>query len=122
MSYGRHAWSHRFLRIGLGIVFLWIGLDIFKHTDAWIGYVPAELPFGFDRLLAIKINGAFDVIVGVCLILGWWPKVVAALAALHLIGILVDQGANQVIIRDVGLLGASLALLSWPKRRYGQNN
>lgn len=121
MSYGRHVWSHRFLRIGLGIVFLWIGLDIFRHTDVWIGYLPAGLPFGFDRLLAIQINGAFDVIVGVFLILGWWPKVIATLAALHLIGILIDQGMNQVIIRDIGLLGASLALLFWPKRRYGQN-
>lgn len=120
MSYGRHAWSHRFLRISLGIVFLWIGLDIFRHTDAWIGYVPAELPFGLDRVLAIKINGAFDATIGAFLILGWWPKVIAALAALHLIGVLGAQGIDQVLIRDVGLLGTSLALLFWPKRRYGQ--
>lgn len=121
MSYGRHIWSHRFLSWGLGIVFLWIGFDILKHPDAWIGYVPTELPFGLDRVLALKINGVFDAIVGSLLILGWWPKIIAALAALHLIGILVDQGVDQVIIRDVGLLGASLALLFWPKRRYDQH-
>lgn len=121
MSYGRYAWSHRFLAWGLGIVFLWIGLDIIKHPDAWIGYLPGDLPFGLNRALALKINGIFDAVLGGLLLLGWWPRVVAGFAALHLIGILADQGIDQVIIRDVGLLGTSLALLFWPKRRYGQN-
>lgn len=121
MSYGRHVWSHRFLCWGLGIVFLWIGLDILKHPDMWIGYVPTQLPFGFDRSLALKMNGVFDAAIGSLLMLGWWPKIIAALAAFHLIGILVDQGIDQVIIRDVGLFGASLALLFWPKRRYDQH-
>lgn len=121
MSYGRHTWSHRFIQWGLGIVFLWIGLDIIKHPDAWIGYIPPQLPFGLDKALALKLNGIFDAILGAFLILGWWPKMVAGLASLHLIGILASQGIDQVVIRDVGLLGASLALVTWPKRRYGQH-
>ncbi len=121
MSHGRHAWSYRFLSWGLGIVFLWIGLDILRHPDAWIGYVPAHLPFGLDRALALKLNGIFNTAIGIFLILGWWPKIIAALATLHLIGILFQQGIDAILIRDIGLLGASLALLFWPRRRYGQH-
>ena len=118
MSYGRYKWPHIFLSCGLGIVFLWIGIDIIKHPDAWVGYLPQQVPLGLDRYIALKINGLFDIALGVFLILRWWPKVSAALAALHLVGILALQGVDQVIIRDVGLLGSSLALLIWPKRHH----
>lgn len=121
MSYGRHVWSYRFLRWGLGIVFIWIGVNIIQYPDAWIGYVPDNLPAALSRTLVLKLGGIFDIAVGIFFILGWWPKVIAILAALHLAGILFDQGIDAVLIRDVGLLGACLALLAWPKRRYGQN-
>lgn len=118
MNYGRYKWSHTFLSWGLGIVFLWIGLDIMRHQDTWIGFLPTEIPFGLDRSLALKLNGIFDIVLGALLIIKWWPKIVASLAVLHLIGILVTQGVDTVLIRDVGLLGASLSLLMWPKRHH----
>ena len=118
MSYGRHKWSHTFLSCGLGVVFLWIGIDIIRHSDSWIGYIPTNLPFGLERAVALKINGIFDIVLGALLIMRWWPKVAAALAVIHLAGILVTQGIDAVVIRDVGLLGSSLSLLLWPKRHY----
>lgn len=118
MSYGRHKWPHIFLSLGLGIVFLWIGVDIIRHPDSWIGYLPANIPLGIERTLALKINAIFDMVLGVLLIARWWPKIAAGLAVLHLVGILATQGIDAVIIRDIGLLGCALALLSWPRRHY----
>lgn len=101
---------------GLGVVFLWIGLDIITHPDSWIGFVPAENPFGMPRELLLQIGGFLDIVIGALLVLRWWQKLVATLAALHLIGIIVTNGIDAVIIRDVGLLGVALALVAWPTK------
>ena len=114
MKYGRYGWAHLWLSWGLGIVFLWIGVDILRHPTDWIGYVPANLTFGFARETLLKLNGIFDIALGAMLFLRFWPKLSALLAALHLIGILVTSKIDAVLIRDVGLLGMSLALFSWP--------
>lgn len=114
MKYGRYGWSYRFLIWGLAATFVWIGLDIFVHPQAWIGYVPASLPAGLTRETALQINGALDVLIGVALFMQWWPRTVALVAALHLGGIIIMQGINAVIVRDVGLLGMALAIAFWP--------
>lgn len=114
MSLGRHAWSYRFLSWGLGAVFLWIGIDIWRHPDLWIGYVPEVLPLGLSRELALKANGVFDIGVGASLVAGAFPRITSLLAVLHLVGILLTSRADAVLARDIGLLGASLALLAWP--------
>lgn len=119
MRYGRYGTSYFLLRVGLGVVFLWIGIDIFRHPEGWIGYVPMSLPLGLSRETGLQLNGALDVALGLLLILDKLPKIVAAVASIHLAGILITQGINALIIRDVGLFGAALALLFWPhhKRR-----
>lgn len=118
MRYGRYGLSHLILSWGLGIVFLWIGVDILRNPESWIGYLPAALPFGLDRALALKINGAFDIALGASLLLRSWPKLTALLAVAHLAGILFTQGINAIIIRDVGLLGAALSLFFWPQHNH----
>lgn len=114
MKYGRYGWSHRFLRWGIGATFLWIGIDILKHPQTWLGYVPPDLPIALAREDALRINGVFDTALGIVILMGWLPKTSALLAVLHLIGIIITNGVNAVLIRDVGLLGASFALLMWP--------
>ncbi len=122
MKYGRYGWSHLVLSWGLGIVFLWIGLDMFRHPGTWIGFLPQDIPGGIDRQSALQLNALFDTAVGVFLILNWWQKLIAGLAMLHLISILVYNGIDALLIRDVGLLGAATALLLWPthyrRRRF----
>lgn len=114
MRYGRYGLSYLVLRVSLGLVFLWIGVDILRHPEIWLGYLPASLPFGIPRELGLKLNGIFDVVLGVALIGRVFPKITAMLAALHLVGVLFVNGIDQIVIRDVGLLGAGLALLLWP--------
>lgn len=99
---------------GLGIVFLWIGLDILVHPTNWIGFLPENIPLGLSRERALFLNGIADAVAGSLLILHWWPRLISGYAILHLLGILVTNGIDAVIIRDVGLLGIALALFFWP--------
>ncbi len=118
MHHGRHGWSYIFLRVGLGIVFLWIGIDMVRHPDMWIGYIPTTLPWHFSRSLFLTFNAVLDSTIGIFLLLNFFPKIVAAIAVLHLLGILFVNSIDAVLIRDVGLLGAALALLTWPQHYH----
>jgi len=116
MRYGRYGLSYLFLRLGLGLTFLWIGVDMFRHPDIWIGYIPAEPGFGLSRETALSMAGAFDTALGLLLLLRIWSKLAGILVVAHMVGVLVMQGVDAVLIRDVGLLGAGLALAFWPAR------
>ncbi|HBE89759.1 MAG: hypothetical protein A3E37_02475 [Candidatus Andersenbacteria bacterium RIFCSPHIGHO2_12_FULL_46_9] len=114
MKYGRYGWPYLFLRVGLGLTFLFIGVDILRHPTVWIGYVPRETMLGLDSETMLRIGGFFDMIVGTLLIIKAWPRVAGALATLHLIGIFSLNGIDGVLARNIGLLGAAIAVLVWP--------
>jgi uncharacterized membrane protein YphA (DoxX/SURF4 family) len=114
MKYGRYGWPYLFLRVGLGLTFLYIGLDIWRHPDMWIGYVPSETMFGLTRESMLRFGGLFDLVIGVLLVTKVMPKLAGALAVLHLVGIFTLNGIDAVLVRNVGLLGAALAVAVWP--------
>lgn len=87
---------------------------MFLNPDAWIGFLPENVPGGLSRDDALQFTAVFDTLIGIGLILCLWQKTIALLAALHLAAILLQHGIDQVLIRDVGLLGAALALFMWP--------
>ncbi|MEX1997356.1 MAG: hypothetical protein WEA04_01635 [Candidatus Andersenbacteria bacterium] len=118
MRHGRYGTSHLLLRLGLGLTFLWIGIDMWRHPDMWIGYLPTSLPLGMSREDGLKLTALLDVAIGILLIVNKFPRATALLASLHLAGILIIHGIDAVTIRDVGLFGLSLALLFWPQHGY----
>lgn len=92
-----------------------MGLDILRHPEAWIGYVPDSGPLGLARDVVLPVNGFFDLALGLALLLQVWPKLAGLLAVVYLLAIMVTHGGfDAVLIRDVGLLGAALAILFWP--------
>ena len=117
MKYGKYGLSYLFIRWGLGLTFLWIGIDMFRHPEAWIGFVAGTLPLGITREGALRATAVFDGVLGVFMMVQVWPKITAALAAVHLTVILIVNGIDQIVIRDVGLLGTALGLLLWPGQR-----
>lgn len=118
MRYGRYGLPYLFLRWGLGITFIWIGIDIFRNPQNWIGFLPNQVPFDIAREGALRAGGFFDVAIGILLIVRFMPKIVGLLASIHLLGIIIMNSLDAVIIRDVGLLGASMAILFWPSRHH----
>jgi len=93
------------LRVGLGIVFLLIGIDQFLHPMVWSSYFPA-----FMGSNAVYFNAVFDIILGLWLVIGLFVRVSGTLAALHLLGVLVVLGYNEITIRDFGLFCAALSV------------
>lgn len=112
--------SFLFLRIGLGITFVWIGILISQNPELWGGYIQ---PWA-AKLLPIPLKQAMlgiailDIGIGVLLIVNLFSWLAGLLGSLHLIIVLVTTGINAITVRDIGLLGATLAitLSTWPRR------
>lgn len=104
-----------FLRIGLGLTFIYIGVDILRHPNMWIGYVPQETMFTLDRAAMLRLGGLFDITIGAMLGAKIWPRLAGVLAVLHLMGIFTLNGIDSVLARNIGLLGTALAVVVWPK-------
>lgn len=115
------------LRIGLSIVFLWFGIHQIINPESFLGYVPAlfdthpntmmhEHPLQSLHTLPITPhilimgNGFFETILGILLITGIFIRVVALLLSLHLVGIMVSLGYNDIAVRDFGLFLATLSV------------
>ncbi len=100
------------LRTGIAVVFLIFGIDKFFHVDSWLAYVPAWAGafIPVDLTLFMYIQGVIEALLGFLLLIGFWSRTVSFLCALHLAGIMVALGYNEITVRDFGLLMATLAL------------
>lgn len=115
--------SNLFLRLGLAFVFLWFGIDKFIHPSYWLN---AWLPSWFQSVLNflnisglnfVYANGIFEVIIGLGFLFNIFVKLFAFLTVIFLLSITLSFGLNEVIVRDVGLIGAASALLFWNGRK-----
>ncbi len=121
--------AHLLIRIGLAIVFLWFGVDKFIHPTYWLN---AWVPDAFVSFLArlklsgtdfIYLGGIFEVLAGVSLVSGFFIKYFSVAAVLFLMVVLVTtldltHTFSEILVRDIGLIGALLALAFWPERRF----
>ena len=105
--------SFHFLRVGLAITFLWIGVLIFKSPESWGGYLQ---PWAYG-LLPIPLEQAMigtavlDIIIGAFLLFDFLPWLAAFIGALHLIIVLTVSGITDITVRDIGLLAAVLVII-----------
>jgi uncharacterized membrane protein len=102
------------LRVGIAVTFLWIGILIFKFPAAWGGYIQ---PWVAD-LLPMTIRQAMlgtavlDIVIGFFLLIDAYVWIAACLATVHLAIVLTVSGITDITVRDIGLLAASLSLLT----------
>ena len=97
-----------FLRVSLGVVFVIFGLGKFQN-DIWAQTIKAmdifmKLPWNVN--LSVFLIGTVETLTGVALIIGLFPRIFAAIAALQLTGILILLKFGEV--RDIGLLGMAI--------------
>lgn len=101
------------IRIGLALVLLWFGLDEIINPENWFGYIPpglsSILPINLDAF--ITINGIFEIIIGFLLLIGYYTRIIAFIAALHLLSITIAVGYNEIGIRDFGLTLMAVSLI-----------
>ncbi len=100
------------LRIGISLVFLWFGSQQFLHTSTWIRLIPESVinMSGLTASTLVHFNGAFEIVFGLCLFLGFFTRLCSLLLALHLLSIVSVVGYGPIGVRDFGLSVATFSL------------
>ncbi|OHA13343.1 MAG: hypothetical protein A2909_00490 [Candidatus Tagabacteria bacterium RIFCSPLOWO2_01_FULL_39_11] len=102
-----------FLRVGLAITFLWIGVLIFKNPEAWGGYLQpwaaGLLPIPLSQ--AMIGTAILDIVIGAFLLVDFLPWLAAFVGAIHILIVLAVSGITDITVRDIGLLVAALAIM-----------
>ena len=99
------------LRIGIGLVIMWFGLQQIANPSGWVVYLPEftkSLPI--SQINFVLLNGYFELVFGALLIAGFYLRIVALLLALHMAGIVLSVGYNEIGVRDFGILTALVAI------------
>lgn len=118
------------LRLGFGFMFLYSGFDLLRHPTGWywaIRPLPQfiqnliDVSVGIDSYL--RIQGIAEIVFALVL-LGWFlprwiVQIVSLLVALEIAAILLLVGISGDTFRDIGLLGAALALFFLKRSQYG---
>ena len=98
------------VRYAVGLTFFLIGLDQLLKPSLWASYFPQALPFSIEVAQAVLLNGLFDILIGVLLLVGFLTRIASAFATIHLAGVIFVLGYNDIAIRDIGILIAALAV------------
>jgi len=107
------------LRLGLGLMYLYSSYDIFYHIQNWKGYIPSWFfhlvtpIMPLDLYLKLQAVGEFMIAL---LFLAWFSgtrgvRIAALFSSIEMVAILLMVGIDNIVFRDIGLLGASVALL-----------
>ena len=98
------------VRIGMSLVFLWFGISQITNTANFLGYLPQFL-FGSKYAFSFVVaNGVFEIIFGIFLAAGVFVRIAALILAVHLLGITIVLGYNEIAVRDFGLALATLSI------------
>ena len=115
--------AYHILRVAMGINFIWIGILIFKSPESWGGLIQ---PWAAD-LLPVPLKQAMistailDIVVGFFLLIDVYTWLAAIIATIHLVIVLVTTGITTITVRDIGLMGGTLALIiSGLPEKYGK--
>lgn len=105
--------AYHILRVAMGINFIWIGILIFKSPESWGGLIQPWaanlLPVPLEQ--AMRSTAVLDILIGFFLLIDVFTWLAATLAAIHLVIVLVTTGITTITVRDIGLLGGTLALI-----------
>lgn len=110
-----------FLRLGLGAMFVYSGLDILLHPNSWtwaLRGLPAFIQTQIDRVgpeMYLRGQGIAELMMAAAFLAWFLPRplvrIAAFFAAVEMIAILVFVGVDAVTFRDIGLVGAALGVL-----------
>lgn len=116
-------YSQIVLRVSLAAIFLWWGIDKFVHPDYWLNtWLPRPFSsffsdFGIQGMSLIYFFAILEIITAGSLLLDIFINSFSLLAAIYLAIIFIFHGFNIAAIKDIGLVGAFLALAFWSNRR-----
>jgi uncharacterized membrane protein YphA (DoxX/SURF4 family) len=106
------TYSPTVLRIGMAIIAIWFGAQELLHPQMWTSYIPDSV-VSFSHLNAnflVHMNGAFEPIFGIALLLGIKTRISALLLTIHMFDITYVVGYGALGVRDLGLAFGLLAV------------
>jgi hypothetical protein len=107
------------LRLGCGFVNLYSGFFLLTNPIRYYKYVPDWLSHVANAVTSLdaylRLQGIGEMMIAICL-LGWFfprwcVRVAAMLFTVQMTVILIFAGVDGVTFRNIGLVGAALALL-----------
>ena len=109
------------LRLGLGIMYLWSGIDITLYPTAWywaLRSLPQNLQGFVTASVSIdtffRLQGVSEILLAFLLLAWFLPRIfplfAALVATLEFAAILAFLPINAITFRDIGLLGGALTL------------
>ncbi|MDP3770558.1 MAG: hypothetical protein Q8R40_06515 [bacterium] len=122
------------LRLGLGLMYLYSGYDLIVKPSHWYGFVPQWFSQMVTQTTSVenylRIQGMGEGLIGVLFLAWFLPRYAVRTACLVTIlemsMISLFVGIDPITFRDIGLLGAALALFimtisrDFPKEISGQ--
>lgn len=108
-----------FLRLGLGLTYIYSSYHLFRHPDMWVWAIPSWFLEIINQVVTteiyLRMQGSAELLMALIL-LGWYGnkillRIVASFAAAEFAFILLFAPQFFTTFRDIGLLGAALALL-----------
>jgi uncharacterized membrane protein YphA (DoxX/SURF4 family) len=105
-------YSNILLRVGMSLVFFWFGIKQIINPKQFAYYVPDYLAkiFGSSENVSF-INGIFEVVFALFLIIGLFTKISSFILAIHLASITFLVGIfTPTGIRDFGLTIATFSI------------
>lgn len=103
------------LSLALGFVVIWFGISEITSPEKWGVYVPDFLSSLGSLKNLVIIHGVVLVLCGIGVIFNFHRRIAAFLIACMIVQIIVTlfigEGLDELVVRDIGLLGLSLALL-----------
>lgn len=100
------------VRVALALVFLWFGSQQLIDSGMWLRFIPEAVvsALGLSAHTLVHFNGAFEIVFGLALLIGLFPRTSALLLGLHLLSIAFTLGLTPVGVRDFGLALATLSI------------
>ena len=110
---GKRDYGPILLRLGMVFVFLWFGLNQVVRPAHFLGYLPEKLFMSPYAQQIVIFNGAFEVVFGVLLLLGFFTRISAFVLGIHLFLISFELIGKDMAtaVRDFGLSFATLAIV-----------
>lgn len=119
---GRHICRHLVMRLSLAGVFVWFGAQQLYDPLDWTEFVPSFVSdrFGIGDAPLVRLHGFLLVVASVGLISGLYVSAASILGVVLLsqiiFGLVVENGDENLIARDLALFGLAIGLALDPTR------
>lgn len=105
-----NTYSSAIIRYALCLLFFWFGVQQLMNPSIWVSYLPEFTGyFPVPGEMLVQMNGWFEIIFSILLLLGVYTRLVVGILGVHLLGIAASAG-GAVGMRDLTLSIVCFAL------------